>query len=245
MYGFHPGWWFALLIFWLSTDQFPNFLHIQGTWSFFFFSYFGTECEGCKSLNSFLWEVERGLKYINIDLLLAHAWAWLSCHSLWQSAKLEIVGIHTPHPHTALLTHASALSSTWGQNSSCCSEASPLPHCVVSHGHKAISAVLLKDSGTRVPGYQVWKLKCLNLKSGYDFWLNSFPTPKASDFSLLCSAEMPGECTERPRKQAWKEGQLPSVSWQFCFTSSPAHRALKALSTSCIIPGVLYKQVSE
>lgn len=40
-----------------------------------FFSHFGTECEGCKSLNSFLWEAERGLKYINSGILLAHAWA--------------------------------------------------------------------------------------------------------------------------------------------------------------------------
>lgn len=63
----------ALLIFCISTDQFPNFLHLQGAWSFF--SHVGAECKGYKSLNSFLWEVKRGLKHLNGGILSAHAWA--------------------------------------------------------------------------------------------------------------------------------------------------------------------------
>lgn len=66
-----------------------------------------------------------------------------------QSAKLEIVGIHIAHPHTTLLTHVSAFPLLQGRTPTAAVKVSLLPHCVLSYGHKAISAVLLKDVGTR------------------------------------------------------------------------------------------------
>lgn len=68
-----------------------------------------------------------------------------------QSAKLEMVGIHLPHPHPVRSTGVSALSCSSGQDSNCFyQDFSAVPLCSC-HVGTAIPAVL-KD--TRVLGLE-------------------------------------------------------------------------------------------
>lgn len=81
-----------------------------------------------------------------------------------QSAKLEVVGIHKPRPHTrssSLMCQPFPLLQ--GRIPTTSVKVSLLPHCVpVTWAQSHLS------SPSQGRGYQVWKLECLNLKSGYD-----------------------------------------------------------------------------